>query len=96
MPLEGCASSHSRVSRWASAIRSRVIRTSARVGHTLRTSANSWNRHNPFANLIWRAELQSDPNNAGDPTSTARHLALEVATLSRFGLNRNTVTINVR
>lgn len=48
--------------------------------------AISLNLQNAFANRICSGVLQSATNSRGLATTTARHLARDVATFSRFGL----------
>ena len=52
---------------------------------------NSRNRHNAFANCICLGDRQSGAKSRGLATRTTAHRALDVATLSRFRLYRNSI-----
>jgi len=53
--------------------------------------AISRNLQRPFANRICRGDRHSGSYNPGLATTIAAHRARDVATLSRFGLYRNSI-----
>src|SRR6185437_4238744 len=56
-------------------------------------AANSEKRQNAFASFIWRGALASAANRSGLATTIDTQRPREVATLSRFALNRNSIPL---